>query len=51
MIVEIPQICWHGDRDRIMSLQFFPNSNTLVTCGGEPEERQYIKVIHYTINK
>ena len=44
MKIEIPQIYWHGDRDRIMSLDFFPNSNLLVTCGGESEEKHFIKV-------
>lgn len=45
MKVEVPQIYWHGDRDRIMSLDFFPNSNLLVTSGGESEEKNFIKVI------
>ena len=44
MKVEIPQIHWHGDRDRIMSIDFYPNSNILVTAGGESEEKHFIKI-------
>lgn len=47
MKVEIPQIYWHGDRDRIMAIDFFPNSNLLATCGGENEEKHFIKVSCY----
>lgn len=43
MKVEIPQIYWHGDRNRIMSLDFYPNSNLLVTCGSDNEDKQFIK--------
>jgi hypothetical protein len=45
MRIEIPQIYWHGDRERIMSIDFYPNSNILVTCGAEVENRMWIKVI------
>lgn len=44
MKVEIPQIHWHGDRDRIMSLDFYPNTNMMLTSGGEQEDRNFIKV-------
>lgn len=44
MKVEIPQIHWHGDRDRILSIDFYPNSNFLFTCGGESEEKHFIKI-------
>ena len=33
MRIEIPQIFWHGNRDRIMSIDFYPNSNLLITSG------------------
>ena len=44
MRIEIPQIFWHGNRDRIMSIDFYPNSNYLVTCGAEIEEKSYVKL-------
>lgn len=44
MRIEIPQIFWHGNRDRIMSIDFYPNSNVLVTCGAETEEKAWIKL-------
>ena len=50
MKVEIPQIYWHGDRDRILSLDYFPNSNLLVTCGGENEEKHFIKFWEIQLN-
>jgi hypothetical protein len=43
MRIEIPQIFWHGNRDRILSIDFYPNSNIIVTCGAE-EEKMWIKV-------
>ena len=44
MHVEIPQIFWHGNRDRIMSIDFYPNSNYLVTSGAESENKMYVKL-------
>lgn len=44
MKIEIPQIFWHGNRDRIMSLDFYPNTNFLFTCGAEAEDKMWIKV-------
>lgn len=44
MKVEIPQIYWHGDRDRIMSIDFYPNTNLLITCGAESENTMFIKL-------
>ncbi len=44
MRIEIPFIHWHGNRDRIMSIDFYPNSNLLVTCGAEAEDKMWIKV-------
>ncbi|MCQ2820079.1 MAG: hypothetical protein MJ252_22670, partial [archaeon] len=49
MKVEIPQIYWHGDRDRIMSIDFYPHTNYLVTCGLEAEDKMYIKLWEITI--
>lgn len=51
MKIEIPQIFWHGNRDRIMSLDFYPNTNYLFTCGAEAEDKMWIKVIHFKKNK
>lgn len=48
MRIEIPQIFWHGNRDRILSIDFYPNSNIIVTCGAE-EEKMWIKVIYFII--
>ncbi len=45
MKIEIPQIFWHGNRDRIMSIDFYPNTNFLVTCGAESEDKMWIKVL------
>ncbi len=47
MKIEIPQIFWHGNRDRIMSIDFYPNTNLLVTCGAESEDKMWIKVFYY----
>ena len=49
MRIEIPQIFWHGNRDRIMSIDFYPNSNYLVTCGAEIEEKSYVKLWEITL--
>jgi hypothetical protein len=49
MKIEIPQIYWHGDRDRIMSIDFYPNTNILVTCGAEVENKMWVKV-NFNIN-
>ena len=47
---ELLQVYWHGDKQRIMTADFFPNSNLLITGGPdeedeEHEERVFIKVI------
>ena len=44
MKLEIPEIFWHGNRERIMSIDFYPNSDYLVTAGPEDEEHLYLKV-------
>ena len=44
MRIEIPQIFWHGNRDRIMSIDFYPNTNFLVTSGAESENKMYVKL-------
>jgi WD40 repeat protein len=31
MQVEVPQILWHSDSRQIMSIDFYPNSNYLIT--------------------
>ena len=45
MRVEVLEIHWHGNRERINSIDFFPNSNYLVSSGVEDEEKLYIHVI------
>ena len=44
MRIEIPQIFWHGNRDRIMSIDFYPNSNLLITSGAESENKMFVKL-------
>ncbi len=44
MKVEIPQIIWHGNKQRIMSIDFFPNSEYFISAGPEDEEKLFIKV-------
>ena len=44
MRIEIPQIFWYGNRDRIMSIDFYPNTNYLVTSGAESENKMYVKL-------
>lgn len=44
MRVELPQILWYSDTDRIMSIDFYPNTNYLVTCGAEKADKMWIKV-------
>ena len=38
MKLKTPEIYWHGDRERIMSIDFYPFSNILVTGGSDTEE-------------
>lgn len=45
MKVEVLEIHWHGNRERINSIDFFPNSNYLVSSGVEDEEKLYIHVL------
>ena len=44
MRIEIPQIIWHGNRDRIMSIDFYPNTNLLITSGAESENKMFVKL-------
>ena len=53
MRIEIPEIYWHGDKERIMSVDFFPFSASLpcfgnkivfVTGGTDSESQAFIKV-------
>lgn len=44
MKIEIPQIFWHGNNDRVMSIDFYPNTNYLVTCGAESEDKMWVKL-------
>ena len=45
MNVEVPQILWHDDSARIMSLDFYPNSNYLVTSSVTQNDDSGIRVI------
>lgn len=31
MQVEVPQICWHDETSRIMSIDYYPNSSYIIT--------------------
>jgi hypothetical protein len=31
----IPNICWHGDRDRVLAVAFHPFENIFVTGGSD----------------
>lgn len=33
MRIEIPEIYWHGDQERIMSVDFFPFASSLACFG------------------
>ena len=44
MIVDVPQILWHDNSARVMSLDFFPNSNYLVTGSVQSDEDTGIRV-------
>ena len=40
MRLDIPDIYWHGPKDRILSLTFHPSGETLVTAGTVDSEGQ-----------
>jgi len=40
MRLELPDIYWHGPKDRILSLTFSPNGDTLITSGTIDSETQ-----------
>jgi len=42
--VEIPQICWHDETARIMSIDAYPNSNFIVTSSQNSEEDTGIRL-------
>lgn len=44
MNIDVPQIFWHDDSARIMSLDFYPNSNYLVTASVTSEDDSGIRV-------
>jgi hypothetical protein len=44
MQVDVPQILWHDGSARIMSIDFYPNSNYLVTGSVVSEEDTGIRV-------
>ena len=44
MIVDVPQILWHDNSARVMSLDFYPNSNYLVTGSVMSDEDTGIRV-------
>lgn len=46
MQVEIPQICWHDETARIMSIDFYPNSDYLITASMTNENDPGIRFWH-----
>lgn len=44
MQVEVPQICWHDETARIMSIDYYPNSNYIVTASQNSEEDTGIRL-------
>ena len=44
MFVDVPQILWHDNSARIMSIDFYPNSNYLVTGSVMSDEDTGIRV-------
>lgn len=44
MIVDVPQILWHDNSARIMSLDIYPNSNYMITGSVMSEEDTGIRV-------
>jgi len=40
MRLDIPDIYWHGPKDRILSLTFSPSGETLITSGTVDSEGQ-----------
>ncbi len=37
MKLETPEIYWHGNQERIMSIDFNPFDDTIVTAGSDSE--------------
>ena len=37
MKLEIPEICWQGDKERVLSIDFHPFLNMFVTGGSDNE--------------
>ena len=37
MSVRVPEIYWHGNKERIMSIDFVPGTSTLITGGSDSE--------------
>jgi len=48
MRLEVPDIYWHGPKDRILALTFSPSGDTLITAGTVDSETQrtFIRVIN-----
>ena len=46
MQVEVPQICWHDETARIMSIDFYPNSDYCVTSSMNSENDPGIRFWH-----
>ena len=46
MQVEVPQILWHDKSGRIMSIDFYPNSDYLVTGSDYSEDDTGIRVFY-----
>lgn len=44
MQVEVPQILWHDNSARIMSIDFYPNSNYMISGSVMSEEDTGLRV-------
>ena len=45
MRLETPEIYWHGNKERIMSIDFHPFNGSFVSAGSDSEnQKTYIRV-------
>lgn len=52
MKIELPEIYWHGDKERIMTLDFSPLHNQLLTGGTDSQNLSgFIKLWRYDFNQ
>ena len=52
MKLELPEIYWHGDKERIMSLDFSPINNQLITGGSDTQNGTgFLKLWEYFLDQ